>query len=219
MHPLAKQNWAGWNANQREVAHLYTSGSRYINEPLFSKYYGTKLGLDGKIRNSWADINTLTEMIDNAAPLPKGMWMQHGEDMQAFSSRFGIDLNAASAKERKSLIGVSAANAPFTSCGCSKYSGYADSEVVVNIYCPKGTKGIYAEPFSYFGDGGYGHSAYNWKGQSRQAEGFKTSYENEFILQRGSILRITKIKFDKTEGIWYVDCELIEQPQKWANLI
>lgn len=219
MHPLARQNWLSWNPNQREVGHLYTSGSRYINEPLFATYYGSKKGLNGAVRNCWADINTLTDMIDTAVPLPQGMWVQHGEDMGAFSARFGIDLNSASAKARNALVGKAAANKPFTSCGCAKYSGFADYEVVMNIYCPAGTKGIYAEPFSYYGDGGYGRSAYNWKGQSRQAEGYSSSYENEIILQRGSIFRITKIEFNSSEGKWYVDCELIEQPKKTANVI
>lgn len=257
MHPLARQNWLGWDANQREVGYLYTSGSRYINEPLFAKYYGTKTGLDGTARNCWRDINTLTDMIDRAVPLPNGMWVQHGEDMGAFMARFGFDLNEGiteaiadytsklkakyarkyrrmTPKLRKEmedkiaryrewrtnrLNGHSAANKPFTSCGCSKYSGFADYEVVMNIYCPAGTKGIYAEPFSYFGDGTYGRSAYNWKGQSRQAEGYNSSYENEIILQRGSVFRITKIEFNEAEGKWYVDCELIEQPKKLANII
>lgn len=218
MHPLARQNWLSWNPNQREVGYLYTSGSRYINEPLFSTYHGTKLGINGTERNCWKDINTLTDMIDKAVPLPKGMWVQHGEDMGAFSARFGIDLNYAG-RRRKSLIGKTAANKPFTSCGCAKYSGFADYEVVMNIYCPAGTKGIYAEPFSHYGDGGYGRSAYNWEGQSRQAEGYSSSYENEIILQRGSIFRITKIEFNSSEEKWYVDCELIEQPTKTDNVI
>ena len=219
MTPLAQQNWLSWNPNQREVGYLYTSGSRYINEPLFSTYYGSKKGLNGMARNCWDDINTLTDMIDNAVPLPKGMWIQHGEDMGAFSARFGIDLNAVSAKTRNSLIGHSAANKPFTSCGCAKYSGFADYEVVMNIYCPAGTKGIYTEPFSHYGDGGYGRAGYNWKGQSRQAEGYDSSYENEIILQRGPIFRITKIEFNSAERKWYVDCELVEQPKKTANVI
>ena len=219
MTPLAQQNWLSWNPNQREVGYLYTSGSRYINEPLFATYKGKKIGLNGKARNSWADINTLTDMIDNAVPLPQGMWVQHGEDMGAFSARFGIDLNSASAKARKDLVGKSAVNKPFTSCGCSKYSGFDDSEVVINIYCPAGTKGIYAEPFSHYGDGGYGPSGFNWEGQSRQAEGYSSSYENEIILQRGSVFRITKIEFNRSEGKWYVDCDLIEQPKKTDNVI
>lgn len=217
MTPLAQRNWASWNANQREVAHLYTSGSRYINEPLFAHYYGTKYGLDGRARNCWADINTLTDMIDRAVPLPQSMWVQHGEDMGAFEARFGINLNYASKTDLKGLIGHSAANKPFTSAGCAKYSGFADYEVVMNIYCPAGTKGIYTEPFSHYGDGHYGERGYRWDGKPRQDSGYSSSYENEIILQRGSVFRITKI--EQKGHKWYVDVELIEQPKKTPGVI
>lgn len=219
MTKYAQANWAKWSAEEREVAYLYTSGSRYINEPLFSTYYGSKHGLNGKVRNSWKDINTLTDMIENAVPLKEAMWVQHGEDMGAFMGKFGIDLRGLTPKQLNALVGTEGINKPFTSCGCAKYSGFADYEVVMNIYCPAGTKGIYTEPFSHYGDNGYGRDGYNWKGQSRQKQGYDSSYENEIVLQRGAKFKITKIQFNTSEHKWYVDVELIEQPKKEHNVI
>lgn len=219
MTKYAQANWAKWSAEEREVAYLYTSGSRYINEPLFSTYYGSKHGLNGKARNSWKDINTLTDIIENAVPLKEAMWVQHGEDMGAFMGKFGVDLRGLAPKQLNALVGTEGINKPFTSCGCAKYSGFADYEVVMNIYCPAGTKGIYTEPFSHYGDSGYGRDGYNWKGQSRQKQGYDSSYENEIVLQRGAKFKITKIQFNTSEHKWYVDVELIEQPKKEHNVI
>lgn len=216
MSKYAEENWKLWTNEQKHVGYLYTSGSRYINEPLFGKYIGVKQSLiDGSIRDSWKDINTLTEMIDKTIPLEKDMWKQHGEDMKAFMGKFGVNLDNLTDAQMNGLVGKIGTNKPFTSCGCSKYSGFESDEVLINIYCPAGTKGIYTEPYSHYGDSGYHEGGYKWNGKKR---GRNCGYENEFILQRGSVFRITKIE-KGPYGKWYVDCELIEQPAKKPNVI
>lgn len=218
MSQYAEEAWAKWNDEQKHVGYLYTSGSRYINEPLFGTYYSVKKSpIDGSIRNSWTDINTLTDMIENAPRMRNDIWVQHGEDTQAFMGKFGIDLRSLSKNDLKGLIGLEGENQPFTSCGSSKGSGFASEEVIMNIYCPKGTKFIYTEPYSHYGDNIYQERGVKWDGTSRQKQGYSSSYENEIILQRGSVFRITKA--EKKGYRWYIDVELIEQPTKQPNVI
>mgnify|MGYP005765880735 CR=1 FL=1 len=88
----------------------------------------------------------------------------------------------------------------FTSCGSCKGKGF--SGVIFNIYCPKGTKMIYAEPFSHYGNGG----GRKWDGKKPQTS---FGYEDETIIQRGTTFRITKV--EKSGSGLYVDMEVIEQ--------
>ena len=214
----AENDWMRWSREERHVGYLYTSGSRYINEPLFAKYYGTKYSdIDGSARNSWRDINTLTAMIDKAKPLARDVWMQHGEDMNAFIGKFGVDLRDLTARQLKGMVGKIGTNAPFTSCGIAKGTGFSDEQVILNIYCPKGTKGIYTEPYSHYGDGGYGEAGFKWDGKSRLSAGYNPGSEMEFILQRGAKFRITKI--EKKGHRYYIDVDLIEQPAKLPDTI
>lgn len=214
----AEEDWKRWSGEEKHVAYLYTSGSRYINEPLFAKYYGTKYSdIDGSARNSWRDINTLTSMIDKAKPLTRDVWMKHGEDMSAFIGKFGVDLRGLTSSQLKGVIGKVGTNAPFTSCGITKGAGFSHEQVILNIYCPKGTKGIYTEPYSHYGDGGYEEAGFKWDGKSRLAAGYKPSGEMEFILQRGTKFRITKI--EKKGNKYYIDVDLIEQPAMLPDTI
>ena len=214
----AENDWMRWSREERHVGYLYTSGSRYINEPLFAKYYGTKYSnIDGSARNSWKDINTLTNMINKTKPLARDVWMQHGEDMNAFIGKFGVNLDDLTARQLKGMVGKIGTNAPFTSCGITKGTGFSSKQVILNIYCPKGTKGIYTEPYSHYGDGGYGEAGFKWDGKSRLSAGYNPGSEMEFILQRGAKFRITKI--EKKGHRYYIDVDLIEQPAKLPDTI
>jgi hypothetical protein len=63
--------------------------------------------------------------------------------------------------------------AGFVSCGSAKGQGF--SGYILNIYCPKGTKMMYAEPFSHYGDG----AKLNWNGISKQSS-FGYEDENDY---------------------------------------
>lgn len=218
MSKYAEENWAIWNNEEKHTAWLYTSGSRYINEPLFTKYYGIKTSsYDGSVRDSWSDINRLTTMIDKSKPMQKDMWVVHGEDMAAFRGQFGVSLSGMDDKALQSLVGRTMTNTPFTSCGCAYGGGFSSEAVIMNIYCPKGTKFIYTEPYSFYGDGMYREDGMRWNGKSRLLQGYSCSTENEIILQRGSQFRVTKV--EKKNGRFYIDMELIAQPAKTPNVI
>lgn len=218
MSKYAEENWTIWTNEEKHTAWLYTSGSRYINEPLFAKYYGTKTSsYDGSTRDSWSDINRLTTMIDKSKPMQKDMWVVHGEDMAAFRGQFGVSLSGMDDKALQSLVGRTMTNTPFTSCGCAYGGGFSSEAVIMNIYCPKGTKFIYTEPYSFYGDGMYREDGMRWNGKSRLLQGYSCSTENEIILQRGSQFRVTKV--EKKNGRFYIDMELIAQPAKTPNVI
>lgn len=209
----AENDWKKWTQNEKEVAYNYTSGSSYINEPLYTTYYSTKYGVHGEIRNSWNDINTLTNMIDKTKPFDRDVWLNRGASAGEFFGQFGKDLDMYRNNPEK-LIGLTGVQKPFMSTGHTKSWGFVDdgeeatARVVYNIYCPKGTKGIYTEPYSAFGTGGIG-----WDGKT------KTPIRNEVevILQRGCKFRVTKAEYKN--GQWFIDLDLIEQPAKRANEI
>lgn len=209
----AENDWKKWTQNEKEVAYNYTSGSSYINEPLYTTYYSTKYGIHGEIRNSWNDINTLTSMIDKTKPFDRDVWLNRGASAGEFFGQFGKDLDIYRSNPEK-LIGLTGVQKPFMSTGHTKSWGFVDdgeeatARVVYNIYCPKGTKGIYTEPYSAFGTGGIG-----WDGKT------KTPIRNEVevILQRGCKFRVTKAEYKN--GQWFIDLDLIEQPVKRANEI
>lgn len=209
----AENDWKKWTQNEKEVAYNYTSGSSYINEPLYTTYYSTKYGIHGEIRNSWNDINTLTSMIDKTKPFDRDVWLNRGASAGEFFGKFGKDLDIYRSNPEK-LIGLTGVQKPFMSTGHTKSWGFVDdgeeatARVVYNIYCPKGTKGIYTEPYSAFGTGGIG-----WDGKT------KTPIRNEVevILQRGCKFRVTKAEYKN--GQWFIDLDLIEQPVKRANEI
>lgn len=209
----AENDWKKWTQNEKEVAYNYISGSSYINEPLYTTYYSTKYGIHGEIRNSWNDINTLTSMIDKTKPFDRDVWLNRGASAGEFFGQFGKDLDIYRSNPEK-LIGLTGVQKPFMSTGHTKSWGFVDdgeeatARVVYNIYCPKGTKGIYTEPYSAFGTGGIG-----WDGKT------KTPIRNEVevILQRGCKFRVTKAEYKN--GQWFIDLDLIEQPVKRANEI
>lgn len=221
MSKYAEDLWRKLTDEEKHVAYLYTSGSRYINEPFFTSYVAEKRSLvDGSKRSSEKDINTLTGIIEKAKPLEHDMWVQHAEDFGAFASRFGVNLRSGNLDK---LIGVEGVNEPFMSTSCAKNSfftkeGLRDMPVVMSIYLPKGTKGMYCEPFSHYGDGRmysptdttrYGADGAKWDGKSRLDAGIQAGDQVEYLLQRGAKLRITDVKFK--DGRYFVECELIEQ--------
>lgn len=200
----AGEVWRGSSDIQKEAAFQYTEGSSFINEPLRNmSYTGRKISL-----NSKEYINALTEMIEGSA-YDFDMWVQRGVDMSGFRGVFGIDLYGAKPQDLVGKVGVEKA---FSSCGVAKGKGFEHRPIIYNIYCPKGTKGLYCEPFSYFGYdvNGCGEMnrmrGRNWNGNAKQRI---FGDEAEILLQQGTKFRIIKAEY--TGGKWYIDLEIIEQ--------
>lgn len=109
------------------------------------------------------------------------------------------------------LVGLQGIDRSFMSCGdCreTRFECTGKKDVIYNIYAPKGTHGVYAEPFSAFGEKGM-----HWDGVYKPS--VDISSENEVLLQRGTRMRITKVEYDEAIDQWYVDVEVLGQnPEK-----
>lgn len=83
-----------------------------------------------------------------------------------------------------SLVGLVATDDGFMSCTSSRECYYYDGgSVNYRIYVPEGTCGIYAEPYSAFGDG----ARRGWDGFSRQST---FGGEDETVLQAGTEIAV-----------------------------
>lgn len=274
--PFAEADWKRWTQNEKEVAFNYTSGSSYINEPLYESYLSTKYGVHGEIRDSWKDINTLSSMIEKSKPFTRDVWLNRGASIDEFFGQFGerlisdraieikyeniarelkekkeelrwemnnrkiktlqskiddlqkqldsVDISNIITSDLSKIIGKEGLNKPFMSTVHTKGYGFVGSgenkvtsHCVYNIYCPKGTKGIYTEPYSRYGrlwDDGY-----KWDGKDG-THSYGGSMELEVVLQRGTRFRVTKVQrqFNNGEFRWFIDIEVIDQPTPITNI-
>ena len=106
---------------------------------------------------------------------------------------------------KKAFVGQEFQNHAFTSTAIAQGSGFS-GDVTYEIYAPKGTHGIYAEPQSYFGNT-VGQSAKLYKVGQRY---FSTSSEAEIIVQRGTTYKITDI--EKNGSHIHVKMDIVNQP-------
>lgn len=274
--PFAEADWKRWSKNEKEVAFNYTSGSSYINEPCYKTYLNTKYGVHGEVRDSWKDINTLSDMIEKSKPFTRDVWLNRGTSIDEFFGQFGerlisdrtieikyeniakeikdkkeklrwemnnqkikklqskiddlqkqldsIDISNIITSDLSKIIGKEGLNKPFMSTAHTKGYGFVGSgenkvtsHCVYNIYCPKGTKGIYTEPYSRYGrlwDDGY-----KWDGKDG-VHSYGGSMELEVILQRGTRFRVTKVQrlYNSGDFKWFIDIEVIDQPTPIMNI-
>lgn len=160
-------------------------------------------------------ITDTTKAIEKSA-LPDNCYLVRGSDNGGFAGMIengplSFDqakrlLDSGDVKSiKKALENQVIQNHAFTSTGIARGTGFG-GDVAYTIYAPKGTKAVYAEPQSYFGDT-VGSSAQLYKkGQSYSSVGG----EAEVILQRGTKFRITNI--EKKGSTLHVHMEVVEQP-------
>ncbi|MDR1882191.1 MAG: ADP-ribosyltransferase [Prevotella sp.] len=202
MRNVIETVWKNASIQEKEAAYYYTKESGYVNEPLRGLPYSGNKGRDSK-----KDIKNLTGMI-NKSSYDFDIWVQRGAGTINVESIFGINLkNAGIAEAKKFLTGKTGVEPAFASCGNGDRLNFSSSDVIYNIYCPKGTKMLYCEPFSAFAGGNTdGKNGLLWDGK---AQAKKIGYEAELLLQRSSKFRVTKV--EKTESKWYIDMEVIGQ--------
>lgn len=210
---------------QKKAIYEYTSSYSKFNEPLRGIEYGTNtvkgvgnIDLDsigvsykgfkrGEVRKQ---INAMTDIIEKST-YDFDIWLQRGCDYRGMDNFFGISMsdlqNATESKLKMLLEGEEVTDYGFFSCGVSKGKGFSSKPIIMNVYAPRGTKMMYAEPFSAFGNG----SGRSWDGIAKQSS---FGSESEIILQQGTKFRITKV--ERSNGKLYVDIEVIEQkpPQR-----
>ncbi len=160
-------------------------------------------------------ITDTTKAIEKSA-LPEGTYLVRGSDKGGFAGMIengplSFDqakrlLDSGDVKSiKKALENQVIQNHAFTSTGIARGTGFS-GDVAYTIYAPKGTKGMYAEPQSYFGNTVGSSAKLYKKGQSYSSVGG----EAEVILQRGTKFRITDI--EKKGSTLHVHMEVVEQP-------
>ncbi|MDO4191065.1 MAG: ADP-ribosyltransferase [Bacteroidales bacterium] len=87
--------------------------------------------------------------------------------------------------------------------GTSKGTGFEDL-VTIEIHAKKGTKCMYIEPFSEFGEGA---KSSNWDGTLGQTE---ISGENETLIQRGTTFLVKDVEI-LTNGKYKLILEVVKQ--------
>lgn len=223
--------WRGATSGQKEGAYDYTRGSGGFNRPLsgFEKPW-SKSGSGweeefykgrGKV---WLDfegkgqkIRDLTDLIDKSS-YDFDIWLQRGCGTEAIESFLGVKrgtLDRMTEAQLQRFVGEVSTIDSFVSTAVSKGKGFT-GDVIMNVYAPKGTKMIYAEPFSHYGNG----AGKSWDGISKQSS---IGGEAEMIIQRGATFRITKI--EKSGGQMYIDVEVhpeagyntFQQDGSWAG--
>lgn len=201
--------WQAATMAERNAAYKYTSGSGSFNRPLrgYAGSWGSFKGV-GKVdlnyEGSGDAIKQLTNIIDKN-PSKFDIWLQRGVESSSGTAAFlGIPesmLNASESDLRQMLMGKVLKDEAFTSTAAAKGSGFS-GRMILNIYAPKGTKMIYAEPFSAYGRG----AGKSWDGISKQNS---FGHEFEVILQRGTSFKITKV--EKVGSRLYVDVDVVGQ--------
>jgi len=198
--------WNRLSVFEKEALYYYTHIYCPINEPLRGKQY---IGSDSKRKEALSKIPHITSAIQKSE-ISEDVWLMRGDsDADVIKSRFGIDIDGMTESQAvTALLGKEGIEKAFLSCGSSKGTGFSSKDIITNIFVPKGTKGIYVEPISAFGNGSDGA---NWDGKKRQKS---VSKENETILQRGTKFRITKV--ENRAGKWYIDVDVIgQEPQPY----
>lgn len=178
--------------------------------------FAKKFGKDGTRNVNHAKaIADLTTAIDSMET-PSPMYLFRGSDYNGFAGWFegsGFDFDDmlelfknGSKEDLKALEGMTVQNHAFTSTAIASDSGFSGN-VKYKIYAPKGTRGVYAEPQSYYGNTVGMKEALYKTGQNYSNVGG----EAEVILQRGTEFRITDIK--KTGNTIDVEMEIVNQPR------
>ena len=201
-----KAQWLAASAEEKKALHQYTAGSSYITEPLraikgYYHYYTSRKD------ESERDVEQMTNIISRCY-CTHDIWIKRDEGAWCAEYRWGIPDLSVYESNPSALVGRIGVDESFMSCGNNKSTYFGSKPVILNIYCPKQTRLIYAEPFSEFGgkhDNGIDKPGKSWDGSSKPL----TTHENEILLQRGTKLRITKAEYKS--GQWYIDCEVLSQ--------
>lgn len=214
--------WQNLTVEERKALYEYTSGSGGFNRPLagFEKPWAEggsgweekyKKGV-GKVwinyEGKGRQIRVMTEVL-NKSSYDFDIWLQRGCNNEAMDSFFGFERGkfaSLSPEELQKYLGHTQTMDNFISTAGCKGCGFGGN-VVLNIYAPRGTSMIYAEPFSHYGAGG----KLEWDGISGQ-KSFGREFET--IIQRGAHYKVTKI--ERKAGMTYIDLEI--HPEKGYNL-
>lgn len=182
---------------------------RSFDTDAFEKKFGKNGHKDYKMV-----VEKLTNIIDKSK-MEDSAYLVRGSDVDGLAGL--LEGNLISFDDAKKLIksndikslkkvieGQKFTNHSFTSTGIASGTGFS-GDIVYEVYAPKGTKYIYAEPASYYGNTISGESLYK-AGQSYSSVGS----EAEVILQRGTTFIIRDVK--KVGSTIKIKMDVVGQP-------
>lgn len=205
--------WREATTSQKDAIYDYTVSFHKFNEPLRGYEYGTgrylgvgKTDLNAGYANNGNALNKMTEIIDKSS-YDRDQWFQRGTRFGGMDKFLQCDMDllryGTQEELERELLGKNITEYGFMSMGSSKGMGFS-GDILLNIYAPSGTKMMYVEPFSGFGNG----SGRSWDGISPQSS-FGT--ELETILQQNTQFVIRKIEREGTYGTIYIDLDVVGQ--------
>lgn len=211
--------WQSATGKEKDAIYDYTGSYSKFNEPLRGYDYGTnaylgvgnvdleQIGVSyrgykpGEVKKQ---IDAMTNIIEKSS-YADDIWVQRGVDYKGMDKFFNIapdDFYLPEKELAAKLLGTTPTDYGFFSTGVSKGKGFSSKPIIMNVYAPNGTKMMYAEPFSQYGQG----AKRSWDGISSQ---YSFGSESEMIFQRGTTFRVTKV--EKSSGKIYIDIEVIGQ--------
>lgn len=196
-----KTTYSLGDSKGQRALYKYTAGSGFMNRPLsgyeggWSRHYFVGFDkVDLNYEGGKSAINGLTKLIDKTEPLKEGIVLRRGSDSDGLAGLFeGAGFNFDTIKkainngEILKFEGSVIKNRAFTSCGIADGAGFG-GEIEYIIKCPSGTKMVYAEPQSHYGNTISRSELYK-PGMRKYGVG----KEAEMILQRSTSFRIDKI--------------------------
>ena len=201
--------WQKATDEQKLAIWDYTAGSGKFNRPLtghagswYDDKGAKKVSLD--YEHAGEEIRKMTTLIDKSE-YDFDIWLQRGCGSEAIDNMLGVKgFGNMSQSELQKFVGKGGRQYNFISTGVAKGKGFS-GDVICNIYAPKGTKMMYAEPFSNYSGAEYDTSNwFKWDGKKKQTH---FGYESEMIIQRGAYYRITKI--EKSGYTTFIDMEVV----------
>ena len=200
----AEQTVSAWDSStpeERKALRDYTSEDfQWINQVERGTFMRTDLHSEQELK---AKSDALAKMIDKCE-MKKTTQLVRGVDysaLQAMCEQFNMPYSKSKLEEMSArklgevLVGRTITEQGFSSCSSGGQSKYGDSKVQMHILCPKGTKGIYAEPYSNWGQ--------KWSESKAVEPPPVIRDENETILQRGTSFHIDHVvKGGENIAIW-----------------
>lgn len=175
---LRKQSESVWSDLIEEERYLltkYTQTYSYLNEPLRNQYY-----CGGRPQSEYDnDMPKLTAALSRVRT-QQDMVVRRGTS-DYFIPEIGKNLSEVEAGD----VFIDGA---FLSTACHRDKGFSGSVNMI-IFVPKGSQGIFAEPFTHYNGGYYDFNSNRiWDGKEKVSIG----HEFEWIGQRGSRFKVIK---------------------------
>lgn len=195
--PAYNDTWNKATAPEKAAAIEYTGSYHKFNEPLRGIEYGSNAfkgvgntDLNASYANNGNALNALTDLLNKAA-LPEDQWFQRGIHYGGADKFLGIDMNlimnGTEAELQNALLDKVVTEYGFMSAGSAKGDGFSNMPIMINIFAPQGTKGLYLEPISQFSGIG----------------------ETETLFQQGTQMRIVKV--ERNKGTIWLDVDIVRQ--------